>query len=206
MSDQTKPDQSPAEPPTLSKLVDNVKVDINTIKIILLTAAAVVSLCCIPFIFILRNFVTFGSLDKYLGVTEGVRPNILRAISEEVEAGYSKDIVLDSPSSNNNTLIFYAAKDQKVTLTINVIVRAGSYQAIGIQVDGCEVYPGRDDITHLYNHDLTSFIATCAREDEPSIHSLRAYTRQPPKPGTALDISCLVLVFERVHTPIESGK
>jgi len=89
---------------------------------------------------------------------------------------------------------------------MNVITRAGSYQAIGIQVDGCNVDPGRDDITHLYNHDLTSFIATCAQEDEPSIHSLRVYTKQPLKPGTALDISCLVLVFERVYKPIESGK
>jgi len=188
-----------------SHLFDSVKLDLNAIKIILLTAFAVICLLSVPAVYILRNFVTFEALDHYLNLTEGISPKILHSISEEIESGYSKNIILDSPHSHDNTLIFYAAKDQKVALTMDVTTRSGTYQSLGVQVDGCDIGV-KSETTHLYSRDLTAKINECGQSDEPSIHSLRVYTKDPLKPGTALDISCLVLVFERVHDHIEGSK
>lgn len=190
---------------TASHLFESVKLDLNAIKIILLTAFGLICLLCVPAVYFLRNFVTFEALDQYLNLTKGISPKILHSISEEIESGYSKNIILDSPHSHDNALIFYAAKDQKVTLTMDVTTRSGTYQPLGVQVDGCDIGV-KTDTTHIYGRDLTAKINECGQSDEPSIHSLRVYTKDPLKPGTALDISCLVLVFERVHDHIESSK
>jgi hypothetical protein len=193
--------------PPLSNLWKSVVVDFKTIRIVVLTAAVVVSLCSIPFLFILRNFVTFDALDKYLKVTESVSPRILHTISEEIETGYSKNIVLDSPQSHDNTLLFYAAKDQKILLTLDVYMRAGQYQNVGIQVDGCDVGVGQQDNTvHLYNRDITPLVTKCAQDNEPSVHTLRVYTLEPLKPQTGMDIRCLILVYEKLHAHVENAK
>jgi hypothetical protein len=206
VADNEDSDKSSASSP-LSNLWKSVAVDFKTIRIIVLTAAVVVFLCSIPILFILRNFVTFEALDKYLKVTESVSPRILHTISEEIETGYSKNVVLDSPQSHDNTLVFYAAKDEKILLTLDVYMRAGQYQNVGIQVDGCDIGVGQQDNTvHLYNRDITSLIAKCAQDNEPSVHTLRVYTQQPLKPQTNMDIRCLVLVFEKLHAHVESTK
>lgn len=74
--------ESPAKKPA-SKLIESIRLDFATIRIIILTAFGVVTLLAIPLFFVLRNFVTFDALDRYLKVTEAVRPKILRDISEE---------------------------------------------------------------------------------------------------------------------------
>lgn len=89
---------------------------------------------------------------------------------------------------------------------MDVTARSGKYQPLGVQVDGCDIGLARSDSLHLYDRDLTSTIGKCDQSEEPSIHYLRVYTKDPLKPGTALDISCLVLVFERVHDHIEENR
>ena len=124
--------EQPINKENAPKLLDTIKVDFSTIKTILLTACVVLVLISAPLVFILRNFVTFDALDKYLKVTESVRPKILHTISEELGTGYSKNFILDSGRSDN-TMLFYASQGQRVTLSTDAVVVEGAFQIVNLQ-------------------------------------------------------------------------
>jgi hypothetical protein len=187
-----------------AKILGAIKLDYNTIRTIILTAAVVLVLISLPLIFILRNFVTFDALDSYLRVTESVRPKILHTISEELGTGYSKNFVFDSPHADN-TMLFYAAQNERVTLSVDAIPVEGGFQPLMIQLNGCNIGPERKEELHLYQHDLTKEIAQCA-SDEPDLHTLRIALPDGLKKGTTLQVRCLVVVYQRVYERLENLK
>jgi len=196
------------EPPSkiegASKIFEAIKLDYSTIRTILLTALVVCVLASIPLAFILRNFVTFDALDKYLRVTDNIRPKILSDISEELDTGYSKNFLFDSPHTDN-TMLFYATKGQRVTLSVNATPIEGGFQPLALQLNGCAVGPERTEELHMYGHDLTKDIEKC-QPDEPNLHTLRIVLTRGLKKDTALQVKCLVLVYERVHGHLDGGK
>lgn len=185
--------EQPINKENAPKLLDTIKVDFSTIKTILLTACVVLVLISAPLVFILRNFVTFDALDKYLKVTESVRPKILHTISEELGTGYSKNFILDSGRSDN-TMLFYASQGQRVTLSTDAVVVEGAFQIVNLQVNGCSIGPERTEELHLYEYDLTKHIERCP-PDEPNLHTLRVVLPNGLKKGTTLQVKCLVLVY-----------
>jgi hypothetical protein len=189
--------EEPAGQPAASKIFEAIKLDYNTIKIIILTASVVVVLVSLPLIFILRNFVTFDVLDSYLRVTESVRPKILHTISEELGTGYSKNFVFDSPHADN-TMLFYAARNERVTLSIDAIPIEGGFQPLMIQLNGCNIGPERKEELHLYQYDLTKELEQCT-SDEPDLHTLRISLPNGLKKGTTLQVRCLIVVYQRVY-------
>jgi len=71
----------PSRPPQpgvaqLSAQVPTTDMSWSTVRIIVLTAAVVLMLLSIPFLFVVRQFVKFDSVDKYLGLTDGMSPKI----------------------------------------------------------------------------------------------------------------------------------
>lgn len=205
MSDGADPPSKPSNAGLASRAFDSLKVDFNTIKTILLTAVAVCVLLSVPLFFMLKNFVTFDALDRYLKLTESVRPKILHTISEELGSGYSKNFIFDATRSADNTMLFYATEKQRVTLSVNAIPVSGDPQPITLQVNGCnvrEALGASGEALHLYEFDLTKRLKECG-PDEPNLHTLRIVLPNGLPRGTAYQIKCLVLVYERVHEHIE---
>jgi len=185
-----------------ARTLDSLKLDFNTIRTILLSAAVVCVLVSVPIFFILKNFVTFEALDKYLKLTESVRPKILHTISEELGSGYSKNFIIESTHSDN-TMLFYATDKQRVTMSVNAISVSGEPPLINLQVNGCNVR--RDpsaEALHLYEFDLTKILKECG-PDEPNLHTLRIVLPNGLAKGATYQVKCLGLVYERVHEHIE---
>lgn len=193
------------------RILDPAKVDLKTIRIILLTAIAVLLLLATPLIFLLRNFVTFDALDRYLKLTESVRPKILSTISEELSTGYSKNFIFSSSSPGSTadtTMLFYATPHQKVTLSVDATPLGGEFQAVTLQLNGrCTIGPekGWSEPLHLYDRDLTELMETCP-PDEPNLHSLRIVLPEGLKKSSALQVKCLVVVHQRVYARLEKSK
>jgi hypothetical protein len=206
MSGQEQPTGKPPSPETASKVLDAIKLDFNTIRTIVLTACVVLALISLPLFFLLRNFVTFDALDRYLKVTESVRPKILHTISEELDTGYSKNFIFDSPRADN-TMLFFAAKNQRVTLSVNEVPIEGGFQPLMLQLNSCNINTGpqRSEALHLYERDLTKELEQCP-PDEPNLHTLRIVLPDGLKKGTTLQIKCLVVVYQRVYKALEGIK
>lgn len=185
-----------------ARAFDSLKLDFNTIRTILLSAAVVCVLISVPFFFILKNFVTFDALDKYLKLTESVRPKILHTISEELGSGYSKNFIFESTRPSDNTMLFYATKKQRVTLSVNAISVSGEPQPIMLQLNGCNVRDASAEALHLYEFDLTKRLEECG-PDEPNLHTLRVVLPNGLPKGATYQVKCLVLVYERVREHIE---
>jgi hypothetical protein len=193
-----------ADEPVTAKAVDGLKLDFNTIKIILLTACVVLALLSVPLFYLLRNFVTFDALDRYLKLTESVSPKILHEISEEVVTGYSKNFLIDS-THLDNTMLFFATKDQRVTLTINATPVEGGFQPLMLQLNGCSIGNKRIDEFHFYERDLTNEMAQCA-PDEADLNTLKIILPDGPKKNSTVQVNCLVVVHQRVHRHLKDGE
>jgi len=190
--------------------VDAMRLDFSTIRIILITAAVVLMLLSVPFLFILRNFVTFNALDNYLRVTQNVRPKILHNISEELDSGYSRDFFIDSTppvgkTKADNTMLFYATKGQRVTLVAQAIAASGPFSPTSFQVDGCGLNQKWDEPFQLLDFDLTKQLEKCS-PDQPNLHTLRVVLPSGLSKGSNIEIKCLVIVYHRIHEHIEEDK
>jgi hypothetical protein len=203
MSTQGQPLTPPPKENSASKVFEAIKLDFNTIKIIVLTAVVVFVLVSLPLLFILRNFVTFDALDNYLKVTDSVRPKILRKITEELETGYSKNFILDSPHADS-IMLFYATKNQTVSLSVDALAIEGSFQPMSIQVNRCEVGKWIEPI-HLYSYDLSSDIQKCQPE-EPNLNTLRIVLSDELRKHTTLQVKVMVVVAQRLHEHLEESK
>src|SRR5260370_40461698 len=132
MDDPEAKKSVPDKPPNL---FDALKLDFNTIRTILLTAAVVLVLLSAPLLFIMKNFVTFDALDKYIGVTQNVRPKILNTISEELDSGFSRDFFIEYGQSmgkarTDNTMLFYSKPSQRVTLLAQATPTSGPFSPV----------------------------------------------------------------------------
>ena len=191
----------------------SLKTDFNTVKIIVLAAGVVLALVAMPLFFVLRNFVTFDALDKYVGVTKNIRPKILQNISEELDSGYSRDFFLKpgSPSSDSrlaaetktdNTMLFYSTPGQRVSLIAKATEISGPFSPVSFQVDGCGVKQIWDEPFSLLDFDLTKFLSECS-SDQPNLHTLRVVLPEGFKTGSNMEIKSLVIVYHRVHEHVE---
>ena len=161
--------------------------------------------------FLLKKLITFDSVDGALDLTKQIRPKILTSISEQIEAGFSRIITLDSKStpeaSLDNVLIFHATEHDQVFLMIAVQPRKGDFQPVQMQVDGCPILLRNPRDAHIDNHEITDEMKHCEHSDVPGIHSLRIFPRaQPLRENTILDVSVVVVVLERVHDHVEDHK
>lgn len=173
-----------------------IKLDFNTIRIIVLTAGVVLALIATPLYFILRNFVSFDALDDYFKVTARVRPKILSAISEALDAGYSRNFIFDSPRFKDNTMLFYASATQKVTLSVGAEPLAGAFPATALYVNNCLIEK-RTEPFHFYEKEITAKLESCP-PDELNLHTLRIVFPAGLK-QSAIQLKCLILVNQRVH-------
>lgn len=212
MSTPQKPLREEAHANKSAGFLDALKVDFSTIRTIVVTAAVVVVLLSAPLLFILRNFVTFDALDKYLRVTQNVRPKILHNVSEELDSGYSKDFFMDSTSAvgnvktkTDNTMLFYATKGQRVTLAAQAVALSEPFSPVSFQVDGCSVNQTWDQAFDLLDFDLTKQFDKCS-PNLPNLHTLRVVLPQGLSKGSNIEIKCLVLVYQRVREHIEEDK
>jgi hypothetical protein len=187
---------------TAARAFDSLKLDFDTIRTILLSAVVVCVLLSVPFFLILKNFVTFDALDKYLKLTESVRPKILHTISEELGSGYSKNFIFQSTRPIDNTMLFYATKKQRVTLSVNAIAASGPPPKIMLQLNGCKIRESSPEPLHLYEFDLTKRLEECG-PDEPNLHTLRIALPDGLPQGATYQVKCLVLVYERVREHID---
>jgi hypothetical protein len=176
--------------------------DFKTVKIIVLTTLAVCALLSVPLFFIMKNFVTFDTLDKYLKLTDSVRPKILHSISEQLSFGYSKNFIFDSTQSIDNTMVFYAAEKQQVTLTINGTSLFGGPQPVMLQINNCVLRASSSEPLLLIDFDLTPKLQACPPEQN-NFHTLRIIFPNSLPKGSAYQVKSLVLVYERVHDHIE---
>lgn len=206
---QSRPpaEANPEKPPGF---LDALKLDFGTVRIILVTAAVVLLFLSAPLLFILRNFVTFDTLDKYLRVTQNVRPKILHNISEELDSGFSRDFFIDSTppvgkTKTDNTMLFYATKGQRVTLVAQAIAASGPFSPVSFQVDGCGLNQRWDQPFELLDFDLTKQIDKCS-PDQPNLHTLRVVLPSGMSKGSNIEIKCLVIVYHRIHEHIEEEK
>jgi hypothetical protein len=192
--------ESPATPPTrtlASAVIETIKLDVNTIKIVVLTAAVVVALLSVPLLFVLRNFVTFDALDDYFKVTDSVRPKILRAITAGLDTGYSRNFIISS-TSTDSTMLFYALPHQKATLSVSA-QSIGPFPQISLLVNNC-LFEERSEPFDLYEKELTDQLDKC-NPDKPNLHTLRIVVPGGLQKGTQLQMRCLVLVYQRIHDP-----
>ena len=183
--------------------------DYNTVKIIVLTTLVMVALFAIPLAFILKNFVTFDALDKYVGLTQNVEPKILHNVSEELASGYSRDFFIDAAPSIgkgkiDNTMLFYALKGQRVTLAAQAIA-SGRFSRVTFQVDGCSINRTWDQPFELLEFELTQQLNTCP-PDQPNLHTLRVVLPDGVSSGSQIEIKCLVVVYHRVRQHITGEK
>jgi hypothetical protein len=193
---KNEPVQLPA-----NKVIEAIKLDFNTIRLILLTALVVVVLLGTPLFFILSNFVTFDSLDRYFKLTDSVRPKILHNITEELQSGYSKNFIINSPVSDTS-MLFYANISHKVNLSVNADA-IGTFPRLQLLLDNCAIYDTKTAKTlHMYEFDLTQGLKSCP-PTEPNLHTLRIALLEPLQRGTTLNVSCLVLVSERIREHLE---
>ena len=194
----TTEEQSKAQAsPVASTVLSAIKLDFNTIRTIVLTVCVVMVLISIPLAFMLRNFVTFDALDSYLKVTESVRPKILRSISEELGAGYSKNFLFDS-ATVDNSMTFFAAKSERVTLSVDEVPVEGGFQTVALQLNGCPIGTEKTDVLHMFNRDLTTELTECP-PDEPDLHTLKIVLPNGLKKNTTFQIKCLVVVYQRLY-------
>ena len=185
-----------------SALFDAMRLDFNTIKMILLTACVVLALVAVPLFFVLRNFVTFDGLDRYFKVTESVRPKLLATISEVLDSGYSKNFIFDSTRPADNTMLFYVSAKQKVTLSVSA-QSLGTFPATTVYLNTCPIET-RTESFHLYEKDLTAKLDSCT-PDEPNLHTLKIVLPNGLPQGTTMQMKCLILVSQRVHEHVQES-
>ena len=182
---------------SIAKKLDAIKVDYQTVRVIVLTTAVVVVLLSIPVFWLLSHFITFDELDTRFKVSDSIRPRILDHIPEEIEAGYSKNFFVDD-SHVDDPMIFSATRDQKVKLFIDVSTSPGlAVQPVQLQFNGsCRIDP-LGDSTHTGGNgwDLTPTFQKCSPRD---INTLRIVLPELKK-GTKMQVQCLLLVSERLH-------
>src|SRR5260370_14395490 len=136
MEIKAKPPSNPPDSGAYPK-VPGTQITWGTIRVIVLTTAVVFVLLSIPFFFIIKTFVKFDDVDNYFGVTKGVSPKILGKISEELEAGYSKNFSITSSTESDRSLIFGSEPGQRVTLFLDVqAFRDSTVQQIQLQLNG----------------------------------------------------------------------
>jgi hypothetical protein len=193
---------SPGSPPApeAGKLFDAVKLDFATIKTIVLTAAVVFCLLSIPFLWIMTKLVTFDDVDKRFKVIATIRPKILTALPEEVDTGYSKNFFINSADSDQE-LSFYSKEGERVTLTFQeCAIRNSVLQPIKIQVNGQCPVPGLGPgVTQKDDVNLTDTLVKCKPDSGADFNTLKIVIPGGLMPGNKLQISLLVLVYQRVH-------
>jgi hypothetical protein len=182
-------------------VLDALKLDFNTIKIILLTACVVLALVAIPLTFMLKHFVSFDALDNYFKLTDSVRPKILHTISEVLDSGYSKNFVFEPNRPADNTMLFYAAPKQKVTLSVSAQISLGNFPATALYLNNC-LLETRNEAFHFYEKDVTEKLGAC-NPDEPNLHTLRIVLPDGLPQKTTIQLKSLVLVYQRVHDHVE---
>jgi hypothetical protein len=192
---------SPPPPSRASAVFEAIKLDFNTIKIIVLTAAVVTVLIATPLVLVLSKFVTFDALDDRFKVTDSVRPKILQTIAEGLDTGYSKNFIISS-SSTDNTMLFYASQGQKVTLSISA-ESIGPFPQVSVYLNNCPIErEPRSERFNWYEKDMTSLLKSyMCGPDEPNLHTLRIVVSGGVQSGTELQMKCLVLVYQRIHDP-----
>lgn len=189
---------------------DALKVDFVTIKTIVLTAAVVVVLLSTPLFFILKNFVTFDALDKYLGVTRNVRPKILNTVSEELDSGYSKDFFIEygqpvGKAKTDNTMLFYATPGQRVTIVAQATTISGPFSPVTFQIDGCALEKRWDEPFDLLDFDISPHLAKCP-SNQPNLHTLRLILPDGPQRNSNIEVKCLVVVYHRIHEHLQEAR
>jgi len=189
--------------PSASSVIESVKLDFNTIKLILMTAVAVVALLTVPLFFVFRNFVTFDALDNYFKVTESVQPKILHNIAEDLDSGYSRNFIFEATRDTDSTLLFYAPRHQKVTISVNAQA-IGAFPPVALYLNNCLV-ESRKETFNFYEKDVTDKLESCV-PDEPNLNTLRIALPEGLPKSTTLQISCLILVNNRIHAHLEDVK
>ncbi len=194
----------------LSSLFDTLKLDYSTIKTILLTAVVVILFLSAPLLFVMRNFVTFDALDKYIGVTQNVRPKILNTIAEELDSGYSRDFFIEYGQSigkakTDNTMLFYAKPGQRVTLVAQATPTSGPFSPVSFQIDGCTLDKRWDEPFELLDFDISPSLAKCP-PNQPNLHSLRIILPDGLLKDSNIEVKCLVIVYHRVREHLQEIK
>lgn len=197
----------PDKPPNLFEAL---KLDFSTIRTILLTAAVVMVLLSAPLVFIMRNFVTFDALDKYIGVTQNVRPKILNTISEELDSGYSRDFFIEYGQSTgraktDSTMLFYATPGQRVTIVAQATPTLGPFSPVSFQIDGCTLDKRWDEPFELLDFDISPSLAKCP-PNQPNLHSLRIVLPDGLLKHSNIEVKCLVIVYHRVREHLQETK
>ncbi len=187
----------------LSDLLEPLKTDMKTIRIILLTAVAVVLLISPLLLFLLKNFVTYDVWDRYLHLTEGVRPKILHEIPAELNTGYSKTFIFRSDlsgSTMDNSMVFYATKDQRVFLKAWVTSIEGTFQPVKFQVNGTCVFGLEPEQPPIIDHEITKNIREeCPDREATNLHLLKVILPAGVNKSSTLQVTCLILISQPIH-------
>jgi len=203
VSDEKDAGQQTGVHATASRVLESLSLDFKTVRTIILSALVVCTLLSVPLFFILKNFVTFDALDKYLRLTDSVRPKILNAISEELSSGYSRNFIFSAAQSVDNTMLFHASQKRRVTLSISGTPLFGGPQSILLQLNGCVLREwSAPDLPQMYDFDITKKLEDCL-PDRRDLHTLRISFRNRLPEGAVYQVKCLVLVYERVYKQIE---
>ena len=204
MSDPKPHTESTATTKPLPQILDGIKVDFRTVRVIALTIIAVIFLLVTPVLYVLSKFVDYGKVMDSLHVTERLRPKILEGIPEELDTAYSRTLIIDAQSapmlSSTDFMSFHATPDQKVVISIKVDgVGASPVQPVGLQVNGCAIpkkgpgYLEKPDIV------LPAALQDCKNSgDEFDMNTVRLTITGGLQKGNRIAVECVILVYRQV--------
>src|SRR5215472_3121403 len=96
-----------------------------------------------PLIWVLSHFVSYADLDRTFKFTDYERPQILHAVTEQLDTGYSKNFIINSPQADN-TMLFYALPGHRVRVSVDAKSR-GSFPPITVYINRCPMDKRTED-------------------------------------------------------------
>jgi hypothetical protein len=124
------------EPPPGPAILESVKADYSTIKVVVLTTLACIAVLMVPFLWLVSTFVDAKSIDGKLGLSAHLTPKIMAEIVKKVDSGYSKSFIIrgDEPQPDT-TLLFYSEDGQSVRLVMDASAYGSSPMKLRVLID-----------------------------------------------------------------------
>ncbi len=178
------------KPPTAPAILEAVKADYATIKVVVLTTVACVVVLVAPFAWLLTTFVDARTVDKKLGLSAFIMGEIVK----NVDSGYSKSfILLGSDPTTDTDLLFYSQRGQVVRIVIEAVARGPQSPKIQVLIDN-SLWLEKDLPFNVHLADISEHIRPDAEGGD--IHVVRVVPIGLTQGNVAV-LKCLVLVANR---------
>lgn len=180
-------------PPTGPAILEAVKADYASIKIVVLTTIACVAVLIIPFAWLLTTLVSARTVDEKLGLSAFLTPKIMGEIAKKVDSGYSRSFILrGSAPTPDTSLLFYSEPGQIVRVVIEGDVY-GPHPKIQVFIDK-DLWLEEELPFHTHLANITEHVRSDAEGGD--IHVMRVVPIGLTRESTAV-LQCLVLVANR---------